>query len=268
MRHHRPQFDLILDGAADATWIFHGYNPGRFVATQLVELPGNTANAEAVSVAYWNVYQQYLAAADEHQGVKLIGLSAHGPGQLHTREPVTSLDDASGLKIRIGGGVSSDVGERLGMIGVNVPAPKVYETVASGVADGVLMPMETKKSFRLAEVAPHTLEMPGGFYNGSFAFIMNQDRFDSLSAADQEALWSVSGEALSRLAGQAWHAADEAGRAFLAEQGNTLTVADDAMLAEFKAKTVDIGQTVIERIKALGIDAEAALADLQTLSAN
>ena len=28
------QFDLILDGAADITWIFHGYSPGRFVATK------------------------------------------------------------------------------------------------------------------------------------------------------------------------------------------------------------------------------------------
>ena len=26
------QFDLIQDGVADLTWIFHGYNPGRFVA--------------------------------------------------------------------------------------------------------------------------------------------------------------------------------------------------------------------------------------------
>ncbi|MEZ5826645.1 MAG: hypothetical protein R3C97_18510, partial [Geminicoccaceae bacterium] len=73
---------------------------------------------------------------------------------------------------------------------------------------------------------------------------------------------------LSRLAGRAWAMADEAGYAFAAEQGNTITTASDAIVAEFKEKTADIRQTVIERINGLGIDAEAALADLQTLSAN
>ena len=28
--------DLVQDGAADMTWIFHGYTPGRFTATQLI----------------------------------------------------------------------------------------------------------------------------------------------------------------------------------------------------------------------------------------
>ncbi|MCB1833410.1 MAG: TRAP transporter substrate-binding protein [Geminicoccaceae bacterium] len=261
------QFDIILDGAADATWMFHGYNPGRFVATQLVELPGNTAGAEAVSAAYWQVHERYLSAADEHRGVKLIGLTAHGPGHLHTREPVAALDEVEGLKIRVGGGVSSDIAERLGIIGVNVPAPQVYETVASGVADGVLMPMETKQSFRLAEVAPYTLELPGGFYNGSFAFIMNQDTFDSLSPEDQEALMSVSGIELSKLAGRAWEKADKEGVEFAIGEGNTFTLADEAVIAEFRDRTEDIRQTVIERIDGLGIDAGAALADLQALSA-
>ena len=33
------QFDLVRTGVADASWIFHGYNPGKFLATQVVEIP-------------------------------------------------------------------------------------------------------------------------------------------------------------------------------------------------------------------------------------
>ncbi|MGF1476885.1 MAG: TRAP transporter substrate-binding protein [Geminicoccaceae bacterium] len=262
------QLDLIRDGAADATWIFHGYNPGRFVATQLPELPGTDASAEAISVAYWRVHQNHLAAAEEHRGVKLIGLSTHGPGVLHTRDAISGLDAIDGLKIRIGGGVSGDIGEALGMVGVQVPAPKVYETVSSGVANGVMMPMETKASLKLAEIAPHSMKMPGGFYYGSFAFVMSQERFDSLSPEDQAAIDSVSGEVLSKLAGQAWDAGDDAGEAFAKESGNTIEVADQATLQAFQEKTKAIEATVLERIADLGIDAEAALAELRDLATN
>lgn len=74
------QMDLIQDGAADIGIIFHGYQPGRFVGTQLIELPGYTGNAEASSVAYWRVFEEHIAALNEHRGVKVIALTTHGPG--------------------------------------------------------------------------------------------------------------------------------------------------------------------------------------------
>ena len=99
------QMDLIQDGAADLSIIFHGYQAGRFVTTKLIELPGFEGNAEEASVAYWNAYEKYLAKADEHRGVKVVALHTHGPAQLHTSEPITSLDQISGLKLRVPGGV-------------------------------------------------------------------------------------------------------------------------------------------------------------------
>jgi len=141
--------DLVLDGAADLAWSFRGYTPGRLVATKLIELPGYDGNAEAASVAYWRAHEQFLARADEHKGVKLIGLMTHGPGTLHTNADVNALADIGGMKLRIGGGVGGDVGAALGATGIRVPAPKVYETLASNAADGVMMPMEGQAGFKL-----------------------------------------------------------------------------------------------------------------------
>ncbi|WGI22275.1 TRAP transporter substrate-binding protein [Amylibacter sp. IMCC11727] len=254
------QMDLILDGAADITWIFHGYNPGRFVGTKLIELPGYEGSAEAASVAHWRVHEKHLAALNEHRGVKLIGLMTHGPGQMHTNKEVSSLADLSGLKTRIGGGVAGDVGAELGLVGIRVPAPKVYETLDSGAADAVAMPMEARKSFKLVEVAKNLYEVPGGLYRGSFAVVMNQETFDSLPADVQEALDSkVFGEALSQMAGAVWDQIDTAGReATAAAEGNTMQVASDADLAAFNA----IADKVIAKVKAelaeKGVDAEAA----------
>ena len=56
---------------------------------------------------------------------------------VHTVKPISSYKDLRGMKLRVGGGVANDIGRVLGIAGVNVPAPKVYETISSGVADGV-----------------------------------------------------------------------------------------------------------------------------------
>ena len=45
------QMDMIMDQAADISIIFHGYQPGRFLGTKLIELPGYEGNAEQASVA-------------------------------------------------------------------------------------------------------------------------------------------------------------------------------------------------------------------------
>lgn len=254
------QMDLIQDGAADASIIFHGYQPGRFTATKLIELPGYDGTAEAASVAYWRTHEAMLADLNEHRGVKLIALTTHGPAQLHSNAEITSLDQVSGLKVRIPGGVGGDVGAALGATGIQVPAPKVYETLASNAADGVVMPMESRKGFKLTEVAKNVFEVPGGLYRGSFAFIMNEDAFADLPADLQAALDDkVFGEPLSRELGKIWDEIDTIGReATAAASDNAIHTASDADLAKFNEIAQDVITSVIDEVGEKGVDAQAA----------
>lgn len=255
------QFDLVLDGAADVTWIFHGYNPGRFVATKMIELPGYEGNAEAASAAYWSAYETFLAAANEHEGVKVLAMMTHGPGVLHSESEVTSLDQIEGMKLRLGGGVSGDVGTALGATGIRVPAPKVYETLASRAADGVMMPMEARAGFKLFEVAPHSYVVPGGFYRGSFAIVMNQETYDGLAEADRAALDAIAGATLSRVAGKVWDEIDGIGLATVAaNDGNTLTEASAQDAAKWQELTGPLIEGVLAEVSAKGIDAPAVQA--------
>lgn len=254
------QMDLVMDGAADMTIIFHGYQPGRFVGTKLIELPGYTGNAEAASVAYWRVFDAHLSKLNEHRGVKVMGLTTHGPGQIHSNKEVKTLEDLNGLKTRLGGGVASDVGRELGLIGIQVPAPKVYETLDSGAADAVAMPFEGRKGFKLTEVAENVYEMPGGFYRGSFAFLMSQETFDSLPADIQKALdEKVFGEPTSRMLGAAWDEIDDIGRAATLEaEGNVITVASEADQKLYGLYANEITKKILAEIEEAGVDAQAA----------
>ena len=254
------QMDLVQDGAADLSWIFHGYQAGRFTATKLIELPGYEGNAEAASVAYWRVHEAHLAAADEHKGVKLVALMTHGPAHVHSARKVTSLDQVAGMKLRVPGGVGGDAGAALGATGIKVPAPKVYETLASNAADGVVMPFEARKGFKLTEVAQNVYEMPGGLYRGSFAIIMNQETFDGLPEDVRNALdGQVFGEPASRMAGTVWDAIDVAGRQVTMDApDNSINPASEADVAAWEGIAAKIRANVLAEIEAKGIDAKAA----------
>ena len=254
------QFGVVRDGIADAAWIFHGYNT-RYVATQAVEMPGLGTSGEAAAVAYWQVHQKYLQKADEHRGVVLIGLHSHGPAVIHTKKPLKSLADLKGLKIRVPGGVGSLVGRALGVTAVKLPAPKVYESLSSGVADGVFMPMETQKSFRLKEVVPNVTIMPGGLYYGSFGFILNPRLMAKLSKKDQAAIMSVSGAEFAKL-GRHWDIADQVGREDAIKSGTTITVASEAIKADYYARMKPVEDAWVKKT-AKWFDGKAVLAELR-----
>jgi len=258
------QFDAVRDGVQDVAWIFHGYNPGKFVATQVMEMPFLGAGAEAGSAAYWRVHQKYLAKANEHAGVLVVGLMTHGAGVIQSQKPINSWADLKGLKVRLPGGIASKVGEAFGAVAVTVPAPKVYETLSSGVAEAVFMPWETQKSFRLYEVTKYVVTVPGNLYDGSFAIIMNQRKFDSLSPADQKALMGVSGEKLSAFAGSTWAAADQAGIAQAKASDKTIATASPAMVKELQQVAAQIEADWEKRAAGKGYDPRAALAELRS----
>jgi len=258
-------FDLVMDGAVDMAISFHGYLPGRFVGTKLIELPGYTGNAEQASAAYWRVHEAHLAALDEHRGLKLVALTAHGPGQIHARDPIASLDDLNGLKTRLGGGVASDVAAELGIIGIQVPGSKVYETLESGVADAVAMNIGERIGFNLNEVAKNVYEIPGGFYRGSFAVVMSPEAWDRLPETARTALEDkVFGEPASRMMGAVWDAHDANGRA-VSEAADDVTIRDasEADVARFAEIAARVQAKVLSELEALGVDARAAQAMIQ-----
>ncbi|MEY8840877.1 C4-dicarboxylate ABC transporter substrate-binding protein, partial [Cribrihabitans sp. XS_ASV171] len=148
----------------------------------------------------------------------------------------------------------------LGMIGIQVPAPKVYETLDSGAADAVTMNMGERISFKLNEVAKNVYEMPGGLYRGSFAVIMNQDVFDSLPEEAQTALeQNVFGEPFSRKMGQAWDASDERARKATMEAGdNKIVTAPEADQERFGEISKMVQEKVLKELEDAGVDAQAA----------
>jgi len=268
--HPKTMFELVEDGVIDASFSYHGYVPGRFKLTQAVEQPMLGVDAEAASVAHWRIHNKYFAQAGEHEGLEVIGLFTHGPGQIHMAKPVSSLSDLKGKKIRLGGGVQAELGHRIGVTSVGAPAPKIYEMMQQGVIDGFFLPLIDHKYLRLSEVTRNVTQLPSGMYLGSFAMFMNPDFLADLDAKDRKAIMAVSGEKLSAMAGAAWDAGDAEGLNSAQETGVNITMVEDGdtLANEFKALTEGMDQAFLESVADRGVDARAALTELREIARN
>ena len=247
-------YDAVKNGLADLSYTVHGYTPGRFVHTQMTELPFLGNSAETISVALSRVSGKYPEFAAEHQGVKVITLFSHGPGIVfNTKRPIAKVDDLSGLKFRVGGGMVNEMSKVLNMNVTLKPAPDSYELLSSGVMDGTLFPAESTESFKIDKIIKHATTFPGGLYNTSFVFMMNQAKYDKLSAEDKKAVDAISGETAARIFGRGWDKVDR--RAFALMQVNNVLVtkADAKFVADVKAKTSPLEQGWIKASEAKGL---------------
>ena len=260
----RDLLDRVRKGIADVAWITHGYTTGRFVFTDMVELPGLNGSAEQMSRAYWRVYTKRLLGFNEHKGVELLGLFTHGPGMLHTRIPVESISKIKGLKVRTGGGTQAAIAKQLGIVTVSAPATKAHEILSRGVADGIFFSIETIWSFRLGDAVKFHYAYPGGLYTASFAAIINKRTFDKLSKADQAALRRASGERMSAMFGSVWDGADQAAVKGLGGAGNTVATFDAKTAAEIRSRLSGLDAAWIDRAKKAGLaDPAAVLKELR-----
>jgi len=259
------QYDTIRDGVADIGWIVYGYTPGKFEATKIAEMPGNTGNAQEMSIAFQKTHEKFLAAAKEAKGVQVLANYVHGPGHINTVKEVKSYKDVIGMKLRVGGGVANDVGTALGVAGVNMPAPAVYESISSGVTEGVFFPLETMYAFKIAEMAKFTYRNPNGMYTTAFGLIMNDDTYNGLSAAHRKCIDDMRGVSMASQIGMYWMEADEYGQQKFKEMGGKITDASAADQAYFNEKTSGIEGMVLDAVNSRGIDGAAALAYYRSL---
>jgi TRAP-type C4-dicarboxylate transport system substrate-binding protein len=107
-------FDAVRDGLVDLSYVTASYTPARHIFPLLAELPGAGDTSLVNSVAYSRIYWKHFHKMGEYKGVKQLGVFTHGPGQMFTKKPVSSIGDIQGLKIRTGGGVAESVAKALG----------------------------------------------------------------------------------------------------------------------------------------------------------
>ena len=231
------QFDLLLDGAFDVGYGVSGHNPGRFTMTQVMDLPFASPDPWAGSAAAWATYERYGERYAEHDGAHVVGLFTHSNPAIHMRgEPIETLADLEGQKIRVGGNVTGRIIAALGGTPVQLPPTEAQTAMTRGVADGITFPLESIDFFGITPVIESTTLIPGGLYTDTFWVAFNQETWDGLSPEEQAAVTKHSGMAIALLAGWAWTNGDRLGETGLKEKGVNFVTLADADVEEMRSR--------------------------------
>ena len=259
-------YDAVKNGLADVSFTVHGYTPGRFVLTQMAEFSFLGDQAEPISVAFNRVAMKNPAFTQEHQGVHVLAFFTHGPGIVfNTKRPVTKLEDLQGLKWRVGGGMVNEISKALGMNVTLKPAPDSYELLSGGVMDGTLFPAESTESFKIDKIIKYATTFPGGLYNTSFVFMMNQAKYDKLAPDEKKAVDAASGEVAARTFGRNWDKVDLRAYALMQANNVQITKADAKFVADVKSKTSALEAKWEKDAEAKGLkDAAKVLAEFRS----
>src|SRR5690606_36245603 len=169
--------------------------------------------------------------AHELEGLQVLAVQGGSlPGIITRDQPVHSLDDLRGLRIR----VPSELLPLMSALGadpINVPMGEVYSALAKGVIDGVVAPPDTFKALHLAEVANYyaSLRIPRGAYP---ARAMGKTRWRSLTPRQRAVLLEAVPVWEAALAEENERALDEGWQLAMA-QGVTHTTLSEAAQRRF-----------------------------------
>lgn len=217
--------DAIRTGQADIGFTVHGYSRKRFAAYLFAELPFLGDSATATSIALQKTHEKFLADKGYYEGTKLLGMNTHGPGVVHhSKKHILTPDDMKGQKMRTGGPIPLAIVEGWDGVSIRQPAPKSYEILSSGIADGILFPFESLPSFKITDIVKYSTEMPGGWYSSSHYFIMNEAKYNALSDEDKAIIDKHSGVAFAERAGAGWDEINRKGRETVVAAGNSIKV--------------------------------------------
>jgi TRAP-type transport system periplasmic protein len=250
-------FDQAKDGVVDLIWTVLGYTPGRFPKSEVFELPFMTPNGEKGSAAFYNYVM--ANAPEEFAGVHVIALHTHGPGLFHSIDPINSLEDLAGMKVRGGSRIISSMLAELGAEPVGMPVPQVTEALSKGVINATTIPWEVTPSLRIAElVKNHTgFTSQNGLYTQTFGFVMNMDSYNNLPDDLKAIIDANSGLEVSRQFGKVMDSGDATGLSIAVNAGNNVVQLDEAETQRW----VDAAQPVIDQwyadMEALGFDGPA-----------
>ena len=227
-------YDQAKDGVVDLIWTVIGYTPGRFPATEAFELPFMMTTGEATSKAMQEYCEKYCA--DEFKDVKVIGWHTHGPGLIHSKDPVNKLEDMNGLKIRGGTRVVNQMLEKLGSTPIGMPVPAVSESLSKGVITATTIPWEVTPALKVSELVKNHTTFSGknGLYTATFVVAMNQASYDKLPDDLKKVIDANSGMVAAEMFGKAMDAGDVVGKGIAEKAGNNIIVLDEAETQRWK----------------------------------
>jgi TRAP-type transport system periplasmic protein len=248
-------YDGVVKGISDVAMTVCSYTAGRFPLMEVIDMPLGYKSAHQATRLVNAFYTKFQPK--EFDDTKVMYFSAHGPGILHSKKPVSKLEDLKGLKIRCTGTTAKLV-THLGGTPVAMPQTETYDALQKGVVDGVMNPFEALKGWKIAEVIKSSTMNYGSAYSMAFVVVMNKKKWDSLPKDIQAIIQKVNEEWIEKT-GKAWDEIDKGGIEFTKAKGNQVIALSKQEDDRWAALAQPILKEYVEAMKKKGLPGDEAL---------
>lgn len=226
--------DALQGGVSDISWIPADTRLPCYRVTSLYPAAIDLTNQIDLDAAYADLIAPEAASI----GLRpLINSNYSYDQEWWFQGPVDSLRSLDGMLVRSIGPLVSMMIETWGGQPVFIAPGEVFQSAERGVVNGINMGVATYSSWQLWSVMPYMVK--ASLFYGNIQYMMNADRFDSLSEADQQALLQAAREAETWLQPryEAW-INEQVGNAVMRGGGAAVSISPDernAMIAEIEA---------------------------------
>ena len=258
-------FDQAKNGVADIVWTVLGYTPGRFPKSEVFELPFFSGLAEPASRAFQEYVEKH--SMDEFKDVKVIAVHVHGPGLIHSKDPITRLEDFKGVKVRGGSRITNIMLEQLGATPVGMPVPAVTEALSKGVITATTIPWEVTPALKVQQLVKNHTGFAGeqGLYTQTFVVAMNKAAYDKLPADLKKVIDANSGSDTAAMFGRAMDEGDKRGLDMAQKAGNKIHMLDAVETQTWRRTAAAVRGIWYKEVAGKGIDGPKLAAEAEAL---
>ncbi len=253
-------YDGVVKGLSDIGMTALAYTTGRFPLMEGLDLPMGYPNGTVATLVANDLFNKYQPAelADTHT----LYLHAHGPGLLHTKTPVTKLEDVKGLTIRCTG-LAAKIVTALGGTPNGMPQGETVDALQKGIVQGTFAPIETLKTWKQAELIKSTTDTSFIGYTTTMWVGMNKEKWNSLPKDIQDIFTQVSQEWIARH-GKVWDDVDVEGLAYTKSFNNQVVTLPPEEAARWVDAVKGLPDAYIQKTGAANLPGEEFLADIRS----
>lgn len=256
----RDQYLLVKDGVADITDFAGAWVPGKFVLSEVGNLPF-ACQDPANLLKTMDALSEKGYFDSQWDEVEFLAWNSTTPYKFLFREvkPMT-FEELAGLKARAPGGLATECEAAIGMTPVSVLPGDTYTAWQTGLVDVWVHPPGAVVKYKFNELPTKALLDESFFTMVNAAMIFNKAKFASLPSDVQETIKEVVQEyALVYL--QSGIDTDEAALEVMAAAGIEVYTWPDAEVDKLKAAALPMWEKYISDLEDAGLPGEELVSD-------
>ncbi len=171
----KGMMDGVLGGVADIGCLAFPYQPGRFPLIEAIDLPIGFTSSSVANAVFYDLVQKYQP--ESLKGVKVLALFTAPPAQIMTKDPIRSVADLKGYKLRATPAGVEPL-KLLDAAPVAMPMSDTPEALQKGTVNGVFSSTDVLKDFNFAKNCRYLTI--SDMQTTAFGVVMNLEKWNAL----------------------------------------------------------------------------------------